>query len=168
MDSPSQYRCRYPRPPAQASEESRMTEAIEPDVHDLTDRQLLMWLEHELAPEAPAGNIAATFRITPDHAVDPERLRQAFASVVARSDALRTVFERGPRPVVVPELPVEMPIIDVRDAADPDAALRTWFDDRRRRPLPLDRRCFDTALALRRGGEVIWYLCLHHLIADAW
>jgi hypothetical protein len=61
---------------------------------NLTDRQQLIWIEQQLAPEVPSLNMVAVFRITSAGGVDPARFQAAFASVVARSDALRTVFER--------------------------------------------------------------------------
>src|SRR4051794_24244650 len=137
---------------------------------ELTDRQLLMWIEHELAPQSPSSNIVATFSIGAE--IDGPRLERAFRSVVARSDALRTVFEitpdGSPRQRVLARIDHPLERVDVSGAADPEAAARAWVDERRRRPLPIDRRCFDSALLRLGPRRALWYLFLHHLVTDAW
>ena len=144
---------------------------------NLTDRQLLMWLEEQLAPGVPSNNMVALFWITPAGPLDEARFARAFASVVARSDALRTVFDRmaggGVRQRTRAELadPATtaglVEVVDLSAAGDPRAAWRAWFDDRRRQPFRLDQRAFDTALVRLGDREVVWYLALHHLITDA-
>lgn len=58
---------------------------------NLTRRQLFIWLDHQLEPTLRANDTFALVRMAAD--VDVERFGRAFASVVRRSDALRTTFE---------------------------------------------------------------------------
>ncbi len=137
---------------------------------ELTDRQLLVWLEQELAGEVPANNMIAVFTIEPTEELDVERFRQAFASVVRRSDAMRTVFAAagaGACQRVRTDLDFAVEVVDLAPAADLERAWRGWLDQRRQRPFALEERAFDTALVRLGGGAIAWYLCLHHLITDA-
>ena len=136
----------------------------------LTDRQLLTWLEERQAPGVPTNTMVAAFRIRPRDELDPARLEQAFASVVRRSDALRTVFEErrgGVRQRVRDDLEARLELVDCSRGPDPEAAWRRWFDGRRQRPFRLGERAFDSALVRLGRDEVVWYLGLHHLITDA-
>src|SRR5262249_25542676 len=137
---------------------------------NLTDRQLLTWLEHQLAPGVPTNNMIATFRIRPATELDVPRLQRAFASVVRRSDALRTVFEPvrgGARQSVRGDVEGQPELVDLSGRADAEAALRAWVDARRQRGFRLEQRPFDAALLRLGGRDVVWYLGLHHLITDA-
>lgn len=135
----------------------------------LTERQRLMWLEHELHPDVPSSHMIATFRIAA--AIDGARFADAWAQVVASSDALRSVFARvdgQPRRRVRDDLEGTLLRVDLsRLSDDPDGAAQEWITRRKQRPFALDERAFDAAL-LRLGPEsFVWYLGLHHLVTDA-
>ena len=49
-----------------------------------------------------------------------------------------------------------------------EVSLRTWLAERAERPMNLGERLFDTALLRIAPSKWIWYLSIHHLIADAW
>jgi len=137
---------------------------------NLTDRQLLTWLEHQLAPGVPTNNMIATFRIRLATELDVPRFQHAFGSVVRRSDALRTVFEPvrgGARQSVRDDIEGEVELVDFSREREPDSALRAWVDERRQRPLRLDERAFDGALLRLGRRDVAWYLGIHHLVTDA-
>jgi amino acid adenylation domain-containing protein len=136
---------------------------------ELTERQLLVWLEREASRDVPSSNMVATFRIRAD--VDVPRFERAFRTVVDESDALRTVFDLidgGARQRVLAEMPATVARVDLSHEPDPQLAFRRWSDERRQRPLPLSERAFDCALVRLGDGDEVWYLCLHHLITDAW
>ena len=137
---------------------------------NLTDRQLLTWLEHQLAPGVPTNNMFAAFRIRLATELDVPRLQRAFASVVRRSDALRTVFEPvrgGARQSVREDIEGRLELVDLSRERDPDAAFRAWFDRRRQRGFDLSRRAFDAALVRLGRREVVWSLGIDHLVVDA-
>ncbi|MFJ6618264.1 amino acid adenylation domain-containing protein [Kitasatospora sp. NPDC091335] len=69
------------------------------------------------APDAPVGGMPLCLRLR--GGLDARALRSALAAVVARHDALRTVIverEGGPMQVVVPEVPVELPLVEAEGA----------------------------------------------------
>jgi amino acid adenylation domain-containing protein len=103
--------------------------------------------------------------------VEAEHLRRAVQALVDRSDALRSVFseENGvPQRRVLEHVPVELDVVDLSDAPDPDEALRRWTAARSGPELDLGRRVFDSALLVLRPGHMVWYLNVHHLVTDAW
>ncbi|NUS43539.1 MAG: hypothetical protein HOQ24_07620, partial [Mycobacteriaceae bacterium] len=51
------------------------------------------WFLHDRAPADPDLNVGVTYRLT--GALDAERLRAAVGAVVARHEALRTVYGSG-------------------------------------------------------------------------
>src|SRR5690242_406630 len=111
---------------------------------NLTDRQLLLWLEHQLAPRAAANNVVVSVRFRPQtaDAFDIRRLAEAFARVVSGSDALRTVFtivEGEPHQHVLPPESFAEPLafVDLANGpdGDPEVVFQRWFDERRARPL---------------------------------
>ncbi|MCU0677806.1 MAG: condensation domain-containing protein, partial [Myxococcota bacterium] len=117
----------------------------------LTERQRLMWLEHELHPDVPSSHMIATFRIAAD--LDEARFADAWARVVASSDALRSIFARvdgEPRRAVRDDLEGTLERVDLSSAADVEGALAAWVTDRKQRPFALDVCAFDAAL-LRLG-----------------
>ena len=136
---------------------------------NLTDRQLLIWLEHQLDPELASRNMVATFRIRAD--VDVEEFRRSFAHVVADSAVLRTVFESvegWPRQRVLAGTSAGTELVDLSAEPDVQAAFGGWFDQRRQRPFRLEQQSWDSVLVRLGPGDHVWYLCLHHLVTDAW
>jgi len=102
--------------------------------------------------------------------LDTRLFRQAFQSVVERSDALRTVIievEGVPQRHVLPSLPMSMDIVDLSAAYQPGTAYEQWMAERDLRPLAPALRMFDSTL-LRLGEQhYVWRLVLHRLIADS-
>ena len=147
----------------------------------LSHAQRLLWTGQALLPDRPMYNMALAFDI--EGPLDVDRFRQAFASVVARSATLRTVFvptEPGANSaadgslgsevnqVVRATLPHDVPVIDLRSAADTAAAADAWVQHRARQPFALDRCGFDSALLQLDAERWRWFFNQHHIIADAW
>jgi amino acid adenylation domain-containing protein len=135
---------------------------------NLTRNQLLIWVGQKLHADAPLYHTAVTFTL--GGAVDPARFRRAFRSLVAASDALRTVIREVdgvPRREAPPSLPFEMPLVDLSGERDPEAACRAWTSERCRRPFDLAGRLFDAALLKLAGDRFVFYLNQHQLICDA-
>ncbi len=139
------------------------------DRTNLTKRQLMIWAKQVLVPEVPLFNMVMMFEITGE--VSPEHFSKAFQAVVDGSDALRTVVvvEDGvPMQRIVAEIPYDVELQDLSNEPDPDSLLGEWVEARRARRLPLDQRLFDSVLIKLAPDRYLWYLCQHHLIADAW
>ncbi len=122
----------------------------------------------EADPENPGRNLLVVLELYGE--VDPERLRAAFARVIARHENLRTTFARGPagwiRRVHADATP-DFEAIDVAGEPDPEAAARaavralrdTVFDVG---ALPLAR-----ATLLRLGPARSWLVCVtEHVTVD--
>ncbi|MEE9385829.1 MAG: amino acid adenylation domain-containing protein [Nannocystaceae bacterium] len=135
----------------------------------LTARQLLIWLGHQRASALPADNMVMVF--TMEGELDPDRFHQAFASVVADCEALRTVMlDDGIEPQQRVCAPASMPIAhaftDLSSAAFPqqDAdALRDHCAAQTFDPT----RCNYASLLLRLAPlRHTWVFVQHHLITD--
>jgi len=145
------------------------------DVHPLTRAQARMWLLSQLRPDSPVYNVAYTFRITGD--LDAQALERALGTVVARHEALRSVFvsiDGEPRQMVLPpdpgvrwldvvDLTDEVPMGSVRDRLGELAA------EEARRPFDLASGPLIRAM-LARTGSADWVvlLTLHHIVCDGW
>ncbi|MDD9937291.1 MAG: amino acid adenylation domain-containing protein [Myxococcales bacterium] len=138
-----------------------------PDSAALTQRQFLMWLAHDAAPEFPSHNMLMSFSIRAE--IDPDRFARAFQHLVAGCDALRTVVESEggrPRQRVLPRLEVPVDHIDLSEQPDPEAAYQCLREERSTRAFDIAQRCIDTALVRLGPEHHVWYLCQHHLITD--
>ena len=132
------------------------------------ERQWFLW---RLDPAATAHHVSARIDLSGDVGID--RLRDAFARVVARHAPLRTVFREGAdgsaEPVVLPDLHVPVDEEDLRTADG--AADEARFADALRR---LNGQPFDLATGpllrvacLRTGRDAhVLVLVMHHIVSD--
>lgn len=136
---------------------------------NLTRSQFLIWLGQTLAPDAPLYNMIQTFRF--EAVLDVESFQQSWATLVASSDALRTIIEEVdgvPQQRVLDSLPYRLEWVDLRGENDPVRAYQVWLEARRTRLHDNGKRLFDTALVQLGEAHFIWYLNQHHLITDGW
>ena len=136
---------------------------------NLTRHQVLIWLGQKLQPEIPLYNLCVPFTIPV--AINPEHFRRAFRALVDRTDALRTVVEEidgVPQQSVLSNLTDCLETLDFSSFQNPGEALRSWIEERRRRPFRLNERLFDVALVKTATSEFTWYLNQHHIISDGW
>ncbi|TMC12076.1 MAG: amino acid adenylation domain-containing protein [Chloroflexi bacterium] len=140
------------------------------DVHPASFAQRRMWLLGQLHPESRAYSCPFAFRLT--GRLDTRALERALAGLIARHDALRTVFievDGEPRQLVLPGVPFALDVARAPEASDPEA----WAADRAareaRRPFDLRRGPPIRASALHLGGDRwLLVLVLHHIVADGW
>ena len=139
---------------------------------NLTLSQWQIWHEQRSgASHRPLYTLAPLSAAFTFHAsLDPRLFRQAFQSVVERSDALRSIFveEDGvPQRHVVSRVAQAMDIVDLSAVYQPVAAYEQWIAERDLRPLAPAARAFASTL-LRLGDQhYVWRLALHRLIADS-
>ena len=92
--------------------------------------------------------------------------------LVERHEALRTVFtlvDGTPQQLIAPSRPLTMPIIDVRDAADPWEQARGLVNDHAREPFDLAADQLIRAVLVSVGDDDhVLSLTVHHIVADAW
>ncbi|MGK5549613.1 amino acid adenylation domain-containing protein, partial [Streptomyces sp. URMC 127] len=138
-----------------------------PDVLPLSYAQQRLWFLHKLEGPSATYNIPLALRLTGE--VDRAALRQALAAVVARHEALRTVFPEAdgkPRQHILSPSQAEVPW-DVRELSEqelPEAlagAARHGFDLGRDVPL----RAW---LFVISPTESVVMLLLHHIAGDGW
>lgn len=134
----------------------------------LTPFQRRLWAAQRRAPESPLQNMAHLSHLVAPAGmrIDPERLRAAFASVVARHDSLRTRIDTSaatgePRATVVDDMPVST------IQALPLAEVAGWARDRVSRPVDATVCPYDSVILVHEDGSVSWYLCIHHVVTDA-
>ncbi|QLE75209.1 amino acid adenylation domain-containing protein [Streptomyces rectiverticillatus] len=133
----------------------------------LSPAQARLWFLHQLQGPSTAYTIPCSLRI--DGALDPGALRAAFADVVARHEALRTVFpetDGRPRQKVLTPEEADVPF-EVREVA-PERLEEAVAE--------AGARAFDLAAAppvhatLLTAGASTHVLCvaLHHIVGDEW
>ena len=134
----------------------------------LTPYQRRLWASQRRAPDSPLQNMALVSHLAAaaDDPIDAARLRDAFAAVVARRDALRTRIDTSsasgePRAVVMDEGPPSEILPMRRDE------VATWAHARASRPVDASVCGYDSVILTHDDGSASWYLCIHHVITDA-
>jgi amino acid adenylation domain-containing protein len=138
----------------------------------LSFAQRRLWFLHQLDPGNPVHNIAAFVRLR--GRLDAAALRGALDGILARHEALRTVFRGGagePLQEVAAAAPLALPVIDL--AALPAAAGAAAEEGSAvalaRLPFDLETGPFLRAALVARGeGEHGLILSWHHVAADGW
>ncbi len=136
---------------------------------NLTTSQLYIWMGQQLRPDLPLYNMALSFTI--EEALSPVRFQEAFDTLVAHTDALRTVVmvEKGiPQQRVLPQLAYTVTEHDFSAEGAPSAAAAAWCQQRSQINFKLDECLFDSALLKLDDTAYIWYFNQHHLVTDAW
>jgi amino acid adenylation domain-containing protein len=134
---------------------------------NLTARQLLIYAGQRLSPDILLYD--AVYAVSwPDLALP--RFRLAWQQLLDTCDALRTIVEEVdgiPRQRVLNPYPLEVEYVELPRAEGSDAPLECYLQSRLERPLVLQQRAFDTAVIRTSAHQHVWYLNLHHVIADA-
>ena len=134
--------------------------------------QQRFWVLDQIDPGGAAYTMPTALRL--QGALDVRALETALNAIVARHEALRTVFAlEGDEPVqiVLPELRIALPVDDLRALA-PDAraaAVDARAGENANAPFDLATGPLIRCTLLRTGdGEHIFLLALHHIVADGW
>ncbi|MVU79027.1 amino acid adenylation domain-containing protein [Nocardia sp. ET3-3] len=155
-----------PTAPAVRAEVPSLAKRERPERVPLSFSQLAMWFQRKLEGPSPVGNIPFAMRV--DGPLDITALAAALGDVVARHEALRTVFpEDGgvPYQSVLPAGPIDV-LVTVLD--DPDrlpAALAEAAEYRFAVESELLVR--PKVFVLGRNSHAI-SLLVHHMVADHW
>ncbi|MGD2115286.1 MAG: amino acid adenylation domain-containing protein, partial [Acidobacteriota bacterium] len=134
--------------------------------------QQRLWFLDQLAPGHPFYNIPTAFRLR--GSLDPDALYRAVNAVIDRHESLRARFvatDADPVQVIEPELTLPLPTVDL-------SGLEAEVREREQRRLGAAESGF--AFDLARGPVVhmllarlaeddhLFYLTLHHIVADGW
>ena len=134
----------------------------------LSNAQRLIWTAQQMHPDAPVYNMAFTFEV--DGSLEKTRFEEAFATLVEEAESLRTTVEvsgADTTQTVMSSIDYEIAQVDFRHEQDPSRAFQDWARAQSQTPLDLTKRSFDVALAQLGDGSSGWYLCQHHVLADA-
>ncbi|MDT9687282.1 amino acid adenylation domain-containing protein [Streptomyces sp. P9(2023)] len=133
----------------------------------VTGGQSGIWLAQQIDPDSSAFNIVFALDLRGD--VDLDRLGAAVRQTVGEAESLhvRVGAEDGvPRQTPAPA-PFDLPVIDLRAAADPARAATDWMAAERERPVDLARApLFAQALLRLADDHVLWYQRYHHIVTD--
>ncbi|MFF8839338.1 amino acid adenylation domain-containing protein [Streptomyces sp. NPDC015130] len=133
----------------------------------LTGGQSGIWLAQQLEPDSSAYNIVFTLDLRGD--VDPARLTEAVRRAVEEAESLRVTVAPGAHgPRQTPrDLPVDIAVVDLRAAADPEEAAAEWTAADRDRPVDLAHGPLTGHALLRLADDhVRWVQRYHHIVAD--
>ncbi|WP_282785930.1 non-ribosomal peptide synthetase, partial [Nocardia sp. CC201C] len=141
-----------------------LTPRPRPERIPLSLAQTRMWLLNRLDPGSPLYNIPAALRLT--GTLDLDALRAAVIDVMARHEALRTLFPAdadGPRQDILPVAAVPAPDLTPVDAADLPSAVAAvagrGFELRTELPVRV-------ALLRAAPDEHVLVVVTHHIAAD--
>lgn len=137
-----------------------------------TAAQQWVWQLDRLDPGNPACNIAIRFQL--DGPLSPERVREAFATIINRHEALRTTFSlEGDelKQIVAPTSPVDLIPIDLRALSNEQRAQRA-----EELAVETARERFDLSqgpllrirLVQLQDAEHRLLVTLHHIVGDGW
>ncbi len=129
-----------------------------------------LWFLDQLEPRSALYNIPRAMRL--QGRLDVDALRRSLEALVARHEVLRTVFalkDGRPLQVVVENVGMELPVIDLSGRPGADAELERLVGQEVCRPFDLTRAPMLRARLFRTGVlDHVLVLTIHHIAADAW
>ncbi len=138
----------------------------------LSFAQERLWFLEQLSPGGASYHIARAFSLAGP--LDVAALARSVDTIVSRHEVLRTSFEveaGQPVQVVVPELALSIPVLDLRAVPEParEEEARRLEREEVLRPFDLARGPFLRLTLLRLAAErSVLLLTLHHIAADGW
>ncbi|MFI6303358.1 amino acid adenylation domain-containing protein [Amycolatopsis thailandensis] len=134
----------------------------------LSTAQREIWHASRADPGNPAYHLGLYLDL--DGVVEVGVLRRALTRTLAEADGLRVTFAETSgevRQFVHPATEVTLPLIDLGDQPDPDAAADTWIRERLSEPWNLENGpLFDFALISLSPQRFRCYLGFHHIVID--
>ncbi|HEY1381010.1 MAG TPA: condensation domain-containing protein, partial [Gemmataceae bacterium] len=158
-----------------AAEQAKLGPALAPadgGEVPLSFGQKRLWFLDRLEPGNPAYHLSLAVRLVGE--LDQPLLRWCVDAIVARHDALRTVFpvaDGKPAAVVNPPAPVDVEVVDLSGLppADREPRVRLAALEHYRRPFDLARGPLYRIGLLRLGDrEHVALVTLHHIVSDGW
>ena len=132
----------------------------------LSFTQERLWFLEQMEPEQPAYNMPWAFRVQGN--LNVPALQQAFTTIVARHEILRTTFatvDGRPQPIIHP---ADEAAIVLTEPADWEAAQQEVAQEVQR-PFNLEKGPLLRIKLLRlKPADHILLLNMHHIVADGW
>ena len=138
----------------------------------LSFAQQRLWFLDQLMPDSPFYNIPAAMRLR--GSLDIPVFERTINEIVRRHESLRTIFtaqDGKPQQVILPELKVELPVIDLTSLEDAkkDQEIRRLVKEDALQPFRLDTGPLFRAKLLIVGDEdQVIIFNMHHIISDGW
>lgn len=139
----------------------------------LSFAQRRLWFLDQLVPGNAAYNVSAAFQLS--GGLNLDALADSVRAVVARHDALRTVFatDAEGQPVqrveAVTDGGFRAEVVDLARETDPAAAARERVAQEETRPFDLKRGPLMRVVMLRLAATEHVIICtLHHIVSDGW
>lgn len=130
----------------------------------LTGSQQSIWASQKLAPLSTSNHLPHTFELRGK--IDYSAFKEAFRGLIAGNDSLRTVFfetsDHEVKQVVKDDFQYELQLEQVSPETFQD-----YLDHRMQRAMDLSRSSFDSVLLQLQQDHFVWYLNIHHILADA-
>ncbi len=131
-----------------------------------------LWFLDQVAPGSPAYDLTCGYAFPAS--LDVELLRRSLDALVARHEALRTVFREvdgAPVQVIAPAARATLEVVELSALAprELEAEVACYAEDESRRSFDLRHGPLFRATLLELGarGHVL-LLAMHHIISDAW
>ncbi|MDD0974695.1 non-ribosomal peptide synthetase [Pseudomonas fontis] len=127
-----------------------------------------LWLQWQLEPQSAAYNIPGALRLRGE--LDEAALRSSFQALVARHEALRTVFAESNEQAVQRILPVlQLDVQTLNLAGATQAQVQQRREAEAREPFDLEKGPLLRVSLVRLDSEEhqLW-VTVHHIIADGW
>uniref|UniRef100_UPI001E5C8AFC non-ribosomal peptide synthetase n=1 Tax=Nocardia sp. CNY236 TaxID=1169152 RepID=UPI001E5C8AFC len=142
---------------------------LAPEPFALAPAQLGVWYAQLLDPDVPI-NVAQYVDVHGE--LDIDLLQQVSVEAAREYESvLVRLGESGgvPRQYVDPSLSVDIPLVDMREHADPVAAAHEWMRADASAPVDLLTDRLFAGAALRVGERrYFWYLRAHHIVLDGY
>jgi amino acid adenylation domain-containing protein len=138
----------------------------------LSFAQQRLWFLDQLEPDNPLYNVPTALRLSGK--LNVELLRRSLDAIVARHEALRTIFvplDGIPVQVIGPYRPVELTAIDLTQGSpsEREVKLRLALKEKSRRPFKLSADLMLRAtLARLDEDDHVLLVVMHHVAADGW
>ncbi|HZV65977.1 MAG TPA: amino acid adenylation domain-containing protein, partial [Telluria sp.] len=126
-----------------------------------------VWLDQRAWPDSTHLNIGGYGFL--DGPLDLERMRRALAAMVAESEALRLAPLANGSQLLLAEVEPRLEIVDLSASADPQQAMRAWWQQRIHQPFVFDGTP-PWRFAVLVGGPALHGVSIqfHHLVMDGW
>lgn len=130
----------------------------------LTGSQQSIWASQKIAPNSISNYLPHTFEFNGE--INPDIFSKAFTLLIQQNDCLRTIFIENEDSEVAQVVLTEQDFILECEKVSEQTA-ETIINERVKKPLNLSNRCFDSVLLQLSESRFIWYLNIHHILADA-
>jgi amino acid adenylation domain-containing protein/non-ribosomal peptide synthase protein (TIGR01720 family) len=139
--------------------------------YELSYAQKRLWILHQMGESASvAYNMPQVFLF--EEMLDTEALKQAFATLVERHEALRTAFveiESEPRQKIYPSIDFSVSEVDISTQANVDEKAQERVDKEANTAFDLTKPPLLRATLLKLGeNRYVFIMIMHHIIGDGW